>query len=297
MGDSDNSPTRKTTSPGTRSGSRLVARSRSRGQRASRVAASRAQVSARCSQLSSTISIVRVPSAWTSASIPARPPRSRTPRAAARACGSKSPSCSESRATHCARPVRPPRTRPASSSARRVLPTPPGPVRVSSREDLSSVRNRDSSRSRPTNASSAGGSPRPGNSAGEGAGRSARCRKARCRQAPEQYRAGRPPAALPPLAAREGVRSGAPHSSHPRELATPGILTNRRRPQRRCSGATAENHRHWTTVGSAQSRHQPDQSMRSTRNVSRRVPTARTAVLFSRGRLLSRARGSSSGTG
>src|SRR6266567_1692316 len=83
-----------------------------------------------------------------------------SPRQVATVCGSRSGSCSPPSSTrHTPSANRPP-ARAAARSATRVLPTPPGPVTVTSRAVLSNPSSTASSRWRPTNpVTSAGNSP------------------------------------------------------------------------------------------------------------------------------------------
>jgi hypothetical protein len=77
-------------------------------------------------------------------------PASRTPNAAATAEATSAGSASAARETYRTPSRRAPPARAAASSARRVLPTPPGPVSVSSRAPRSRRLTSASSRSRPT---------------------------------------------------------------------------------------------------------------------------------------------------
>ncbi len=142
------------------SGSRLVASTRRSGQAASS-RCTRAAVSAiRCSQLSTTTSSRRSRSAAASRSTGScrvfgdgNSPVSRSPSAARTACGTSDPSVSGARSTKHAS------SGAAASIATRVLPMPPGPVRVTSRAVPSSSRTRSSSSARPTKLVSWAGTP------------------------------------------------------------------------------------------------------------------------------------------
>jgi hypothetical protein len=130
-----------------RSGSRDVARMRRPRQASSRTPTSPAAAS-RCSQLSRTRSMLRSPSARASAwsgdcALSCISPHAR-PIALTRSAGSWIGARSTKR-TPSAKALS---TVDAMASARRVLPTPPGPVKVSSRAPSSSSRRRASSTSR-----------------------------------------------------------------------------------------------------------------------------------------------------
>ncbi len=162
--------TRQTVSPRTRSGSRLVAMIRSHGHRASSSCTSVAQSLTWCSQVSRISSLCRDRSASASVCASGTPCSSRIPivvatcwavcpcqsasstsQASSRACsfasegpapGSSAPECSVL-----------PITSRASRTASRVLPIPPGPLRVSARTSLRSLASSARSRSRPMNCS------------------------------------------------------------------------------------------------------------------------------------------------
>jgi hypothetical protein len=147
---SESDGTRQAASPGMRSRSRLVASRQTFGHERSSASASAAQASIRCSQLSSTSSR-RASRIWpTSAATGSSPARNWTPRARAvsptTSAGSRIGASSTSRAPSAKCGSR----RAASSRASRVLPLPPGPVRVSSRAPASRRSRSASSRSRPT---------------------------------------------------------------------------------------------------------------------------------------------------
>ena len=151
-GGSDSGRSPKTCSPPTPSGCWLVARTRTPGQPRRMSAASAAATLARCSQLSSTSSsalLVRK----NSTTLPAvdRPVRGRARNAARTACAIISPSpaaCS----SHSHAPSRKDGSWSAAAcSARRVLPTPPGPVTVTSGDRAIAAASPASSSARPTN--------------------------------------------------------------------------------------------------------------------------------------------------
>ena len=138
-------------SPPTRKPSRLVARRRRPGQRRNRSSATSAAVVITCSQLSSRISRSRVP--IISASRLGSGRSRADPIAAATPSGS--PTCASStRHAPCDRRADSSR---ATSSARRVLPTPPGPTSVMKRWSRNSRVSSRTSSSRPTNAVSDSG--------------------------------------------------------------------------------------------------------------------------------------------
>ncbi len=136
-------------SPGTDSGSRLVAMTRTPDPVRSRSVTSCAAARSRCSQLSTRSSTSRSRTDERSrsrGSVAAWSRRSRPSRAAlATSAGSVTSASSTSHA-----PSRKPRARSVPiRSARRVLPTPPGPTRVISRVVRSSFRSSAISRRRP----------------------------------------------------------------------------------------------------------------------------------------------------
>ena len=119
-------------SPPTRSPSRLVARSRRPGQRRSRSSATSAAVVITCSQLSSTISRSRSPISSAS--------RFGSGRSRAAAIAARTPAGSPTGASSTRQPpkLRSSADRRAPTSrASRVLPTPPGPTRVTNRSSAS----------------------------------------------------------------------------------------------------------------------------------------------------------------
>jgi hypothetical protein len=139
------------------SGSRLVAIRCTFGHRCKIVSAVLAHAAIRCSQLSSTISMSCGPSASASVSRAGRPGCAGIPSAPAMAAATASGSVTAaSSASHTPSPD------PSSSSAatckpRRVFPAPPGPVKVTRRQDPTKPRTSDSSRSRPMNVASCAG--------------------------------------------------------------------------------------------------------------------------------------------
>ncbi len=143
-------PRRRTCSPSTPSGSRLVARSRTSGQMRSSCSISALISETTCSQLSTTTSIRRVRAK--SAMLPAtvRPGRGATPRLVAATWIAESASIAGASSMN----QQPSRcswtTHAAVSIARRVLPTPPGPTSVTSRERASASRVAARSAVRPT---------------------------------------------------------------------------------------------------------------------------------------------------
>ncbi len=135
----DSGGTRHVTSPATPIGSRLVAKIVNLGHAPSSAAISAAHASSRCSQLSSTTSVCRSPMNRTRVSTVERPGWSGNPSARADVAGTSAGSVIGARSTYQTPPgYWPPAT--AISSARRVLPTPPAPVRVTSRLTASSRR-------------------------------------------------------------------------------------------------------------------------------------------------------------
>ena len=157
LGGTDSGATGRTVSPEIRRASLLVARMRSRGQILSKVSASAAQSSMRCSQLSRTSNSSRGLKYSASRITPNWPDRSWMPSTAA----SRRRSARDRTALRVGRTRRHPASRAATSvatcSASRVFPTPPSPVNVTSRD--SDSRRRTSARScrRPTNAVSSAG--------------------------------------------------------------------------------------------------------------------------------------------
>src|SRR6266571_4163405 len=156
--------TGRRSSPGTRSASRLVASTRTPGQAPRIVSTRLAAASTRCSQLSRISSRWRLASARSGrrAAPPPSPPAAgasslasstRGLTASSTAPGSSAGSRSDANSTSQApsRPTSPPASsRVTASSARRVLPVPPGPTSVTSRPRPSSFRTWAISSSRPT---------------------------------------------------------------------------------------------------------------------------------------------------
>ncbi len=138
-------------SPPIANGSRLVATILIAGAAVRRPAATSAAASTRCSQLSSTITALRLARCRPTASARVPPdPDSLTPRVTATWSQRNSPPESEDRSTNQAPSGNRSATAEANCSARRVLPAPPGPVRVSSRASDSRAAAWASSASRPT---------------------------------------------------------------------------------------------------------------------------------------------------
>jgi hypothetical protein len=138
-------------SPPIPSTSRLVARMCSPGHLCKRASASGAQPSRRCSQLSRTSSN----SVWARSremvSVRGRPGSSLIIMACATACGTRAGSETGASSTHQTPSPNSDASREATASASRVLPLPPGPVRVSSRTfPVRSSSSSATSRSRPT---------------------------------------------------------------------------------------------------------------------------------------------------
>ena len=142
-------PTRHTCSPGTPSGWRLVAITRSDGERSSRLTTRSAHPSTTCSQLSSTSSVdsgkPRASAAGAGSCV-----RSRSRMVAATAWGTSRARACVDRSTHQAPPTKSGRIASASAIASRVLPAPPGPHRVSTRVRQTSERSSARAASRPT---------------------------------------------------------------------------------------------------------------------------------------------------
>ena len=138
-------------SPSIPRASRAVARITSRRQDRCRTPASAAAPSSRCSQLSSTSSSSLLRKNSTSVSRVPWPSRAVTENSAATAsstpAGSRIGASSHSHAPSANRPA----AWAAACNASRVLPTPPGPVRVTTRAWPSAAAVCSSSRARPTN--------------------------------------------------------------------------------------------------------------------------------------------------
>ena len=142
--------TRHTVSPRTRSGSLLVASSRTPGQSVSSRWARSAIDSIRCSQVSRTSSSCRCRSASASVSSTGRSGSSRTPSTAATRTATSAGSVTSASSTSQEPPLKRSLSWLASRAASRVLPTPPGPHKVSMRTSASSIPRSARSRSRPT---------------------------------------------------------------------------------------------------------------------------------------------------
>ncbi len=142
---------RQTSSPGQVSGIRLVARIATAGQRRSSVLARRLAVSRTCSQLS-TRSSARRRSRWRSTTASSSSSPGPAPMASAIATATSCGSDTDDRSTihtpsgHDAASARP------TSTARRVLPMPPGPTIVTSRRVAIRSRSPATSSARPTKA-------------------------------------------------------------------------------------------------------------------------------------------------
>lgn len=151
-------PTGNTTSPGRPSATRLVASTRSVGQRRNNWLASPATVSRRCSQVSRTSRVEDELNRWNSCSTGSTPGSSRSPHARHTVTASNDGLSSGPRSTN------PPTSRfslVTQCTASRVLPAPPGPTSVTSRCLPTNNVSAASSRCRPTNDDTgAGGSTR-----------------------------------------------------------------------------------------------------------------------------------------
>ena len=147
----DSGGTDRTTSPSMPSGWRLVARILSSGHARSSASARTAQASSRCSQLSSTSRASCDRRRSTIIATGQRPESSRRSSEAATDCatsaGRATPASSTRKATSVESAVA---SAVMALAARRLLPTPPGPVRVSRRPVARALRIRSSSRRRPT---------------------------------------------------------------------------------------------------------------------------------------------------
>ncbi len=142
---------RQTTSPGTPSGCRLVATTRTPRQERRSSSARRAHPPTRCSQLSSAISTDRSPRRCPRVTGGSAAGPMTTPSAIAATSAIRAGSSTAARSTHALRSDPRPARRRSVSRARRVLPLPPGPTRVTSRCAASSSPTSRSSRWRPTN--------------------------------------------------------------------------------------------------------------------------------------------------
>ena len=222
-GGSDRDATRYTRSPSTPSGSLEVARMRTRGQLRTTWEQNAAASSMTCSQLSSSRRAACSRSAAMSASGSGWPPWTWTPRTPATAARTCPASVTGARSTNQTPSAVPSSSSAAACRARRVLPQPPAPVRVTSRagrEELADLvqlavpgrRTRSAGwagcwaargcRARPAAGSpTAASRPRagrparggPGPSAGAGPGPAAGCRRAGSRTADRRWCRKRPP--------------------------------------------------------------------------------------------------------
>jgi hypothetical protein len=142
-------PTRHTCSPGTPSGWRLVAITRSDWERSSSATIRSAHPSTTCSQLSST-SRVASGNRWASAAGAGSLVSSLCNTVDATTCATRWGSNVDDRSTHQAPPTKSGRIASATAIARRVFPAPPGPARVRTRVRHTSDRSSPSAASRPT---------------------------------------------------------------------------------------------------------------------------------------------------
>ena len=149
-GGSDSGGTGQLHSPSTPSGSRLVARIDSAGQATSSRSARPATAAARCSQLSSTISVRRPDTCAAIASAASCPGVSGAPSWLATVWPTDAGSAAGASSTQQTPPGKVSPATAAAASASRVLPVPPGPVRVSSLVVASSCRTSRNSLARPT---------------------------------------------------------------------------------------------------------------------------------------------------
>jgi hypothetical protein len=155
---SDSGGTCQLSSPSTPSASRLVARTTRAGQDASRYSATSAAASAMCSQLSSTTSTRWSAICSATASAASWPGVSGTPSWVAMACPTMAWSLIWASATQCTPAGKLSPAVFAAASASRVLPAPPGPVRVISRLRSKASTTSPSSLARPTSGVSRTGS-------------------------------------------------------------------------------------------------------------------------------------------
>ncbi len=151
--------TSKSCSPASPSRCRLVARIRTPSVAASTVPARTAQLRSRCSQLSSTMSRRRSRRWSTRISSGGRTVSLRTPSASFTACGTNASSLSAASCTSHTPSGKARATCPATCPARRVLPTPPGPVSVSSLPADNNRLTPAASSRRPTKLVSSAGNP------------------------------------------------------------------------------------------------------------------------------------------
>ena len=136
------------------SGSRLVTRRCTLGQRRRMASAVLAQAPIRCSQLSSTMRTDWKARASSRPSRTARPGCSPIPRASQMAAGTVSPSATAASSTSQTPSPDPSSSSAATWRASRVFPDPPAPVSVTRRRDSTRARTSLISRSRPMNADS-----------------------------------------------------------------------------------------------------------------------------------------------
>ena len=139
-----------TVSPPIRSGSRLVASTRNPGAALKRPSTSSATTWTRCSQLSSTARVSRWPMTSATTSAGGRPDWGSTPSASATARGTRPGSASGARATKWVPPGKRPARLAVTSCARRVLPQPPAPARVTRRRSPTSAATSSTWPARPT---------------------------------------------------------------------------------------------------------------------------------------------------
>ncbi len=158
----DRPGTGKTCSKGSISRAWLVARTPTPGQRPSRRSTKGATPSSRCSQLSSTSRVSASAHSTASASSTVRPRGSSRPMAALTAPAIWAGSVTGTRSTNHAPSRRSPASSAATATARRLLPTPPGPRAVTSRSRPRAARSSATSAARPTKEVSGTGRPRPG---------------------------------------------------------------------------------------------------------------------------------------
>ena len=167
-------------SPGTPRGSRLVATTQRPGSAPTRAWASAAASSMTCSQLSRTMTRER-PVRWRAMSSAVDPegwssPRAgpETPRTAAAAGATAAGSVTPASSTSQAPPECRSRRRAAAATARRVLPTPPGPINVTKRLEPIALSTCSSSVLRPRKLLSGSGRL-PGSEGDDGARAGAGC--------------------------------------------------------------------------------------------------------------------------
>ena len=168
---SDSGGTVTVRSPATASRSRLVASTRTPGQAASSRSANAATTASRCSQLSSTSSDRRAARCSATASSSGCRGRSETPSTDATAWATK-PSRTGTRSAKAQPDGNDGAASRVTATARRVLPTPPGPTSVTRWASRRAARTAARSRSRPTKLVHCTGRP-SGAAAGRAAGASA----------------------------------------------------------------------------------------------------------------------------